>query len=144
MSTPSMDQVSRAAVDSGYWEHDEVARALAAHDAQVRADERAKRPDREQVAQIIADHEEYPHPRGYVAHADAILAALALEPEAREVADAEVEAARAVITALAPYNMELRPDGREDREAAAYVSGVMAASDAIPEALRAARDVSRG
>ena len=60
---------------------------------------------------------------------------------APKVTDAEVEAARAVITALAPYNMELRPDGSEDREAAAYVSGVQAASDAIPEALRAAREV---
>ena len=62
-------------------------------------------------------------------------------PEAREVTDAEVAAARAVIVALAPYNMELRPDGSEDREAASYVSGVQAASDAIPRALAAAAAV---
>ena len=62
-------------------------------------------------------------------------------PEAREVTDAEVDAARSVIVALAPYNMELRQDGSEDREAAAYVSGVQAASDAIPRALAAAAAV---
>ena len=54
-------------------------------------DERAKRPDREQIAQIIADYEEYPHPRGYGAHADAILAVLALEPEADQELQDRIE-----------------------------------------------------
>ena len=64
-------------------------RAVAAE--QALRDERAKRPDREQIAQIIADYEEYPHPRGYGAHADAILAVLALEPEADQELQDRIE-----------------------------------------------------
>ena len=30
-------------------------------------------PTREQIAGVIADEEEYPHPRGYLKHADAVL-----------------------------------------------------------------------
>lgn len=30
-------------------------------------------PPREQIAEVIADEEEYPHPRGYLKHADAVL-----------------------------------------------------------------------
>lgn len=41
---------------------------------------------RDRIAQVIEDYEEYPHPRGYLKHADALLAAfpgLADEPTAR-------------------------------------------------------------
>lgn len=160
----------------------------------VRADERAKRPGRDQIGRALSHRPTsmferlgiYGPARGRLVGelADGVLA---LEPEAREVTDvgpwldrqgdvwtlgadgflrtpetaaftreyverkwgplqpaptdAETDAARAVIVALAPHNMELRPDGSEDREAAAYVAGVQAASDAIPRALAAAAAV---
>ena len=79
-----------------------IDRALAERDNRVRADERAKRPDREQIARAlfeadgrrnydgsptpwhILDLDEQAH---YRKLADAVLSSLALEPEAREEAE---------------------------------------------------------
>lgn len=116
------------------------------------ADEHAKRPDREQIAKALHDKhiEKYPdEPGSPIATAgpgqpvwrhlaDAVLA---LEPEAREVTDTQVKAAQAEIAKLAPYNVELRPDGSEDRETAAYVAGIDAAHGAMRAVLEAAAAV---
>ena len=70
-----------------------IDQALAERDNRVRAEERAKRPDREQY--VSEAHRRYPgsgnHPGGerhaFLAGVDAVLSSLALEPEAREDAE---------------------------------------------------------
>mgnify|MGYP003599344763 CR=1 FL=1 len=68
-----------------------IDQALAERDNRVRADERAKRPDREQIAEAIqGDGSAYlrlHHPESWavkLAQADRVLSSLALEPETRE------------------------------------------------------------
>lgn len=112
------------------------------------ADEHAKRPDRDQmIADGInraADEGLGPHPLpDSYCHAvqcgvDAVLASITLSPGDPAVTEAQVKAAQAEIAKLASYNVELRPDGSEDRETAAYVAGIEVAHGAMRVALEAA------
>ena len=109
-----------------------IDRALAERDNQVRADERAKRPDREQIAKALFEVRDDPYDddewedldaqqrERWECDADAVLA---LEPETREVTDAEIEAAWASLS----RSSHRWPD----------ISDMRAA-------LEAAREVSRG
>ena len=126
---------------------DDIVAELAALFAKVRADERAKRPDREQFRQLVAQALEPTQVYGAeysIGHpdevADPLFDALALEPEAGEVYQyAEVEAAARAINPKA-WEMFDRAVAA-DPENASNLSLVEHTLLAARAALEAAREV---